>query len=147
LKKYRTYSVRLPVVLVAMLRLSKRVEYGLMALQHLAKRGGVSTVREISEEYHISYDLLAKILQDLKRDGLIDSYQGVRGGYALMLTPQSISLTRVVGALEEDTGIMDCATSAAGCSRSGTCSIEAPMHKLQATIDKALSSVTVAQLM
>src|SRR2546426_315004 len=33
-----------------MLRLSKRVEYGLVALQHLAKREGVSTVREISDE-------------------------------------------------------------------------------------------------
>jgi Rrf2 family protein len=130
-----------------MLRLSKRVEYGLMALQHLAKRGGVSTVREISDQYDISYDLLSKILQDLKRDGVIDSYQGVRGGYALMLTPESINLTRVVSALEEATGIMECATSASGCTRSGACSIEAPMHKLQATIDKALSSVTVAQLM
>jgi Rrf2 family protein len=118
-----------------------------MALQHLARRNEASTVREISEEYSISYDLLSKIMQDLKRDGMIDSYQGVKGGYALMLAPQSISLTRVVGALEGDTGITDCEASTTGCERSGTCSIQAPMHKLQETIDRALSSVTVAQLL
>src|SRR5437870_2666805 len=81
----------------AMLRLSKKVEYGLIALQHLAKRGSVnghpvSTVREIADENDISYDLLAKIMQDLKRDGVICSYQGVRGGYTLMLAPQEISI-------------------------------------------------------
>ena len=118
-----------------------------MALQHLARRNEASTVREISDEYSISYDLLAKIMQDLKRDGMIDSYQGVKGGYALMLAPQSISLTRVVGALEGDTGIIDCEASATGCERSGNCQIQGPMHKLQATIDHALSSVTVAHLM
>ena len=130
-----------------MLRLSKRVEYGLMALQHLARSREASTVREISDGCGISYDLLAKIMQDLKRDGMIDSYQGVRGGYALMLAPDSITLTRVVGAIEGDTGIMDCASSEDGCERSGNCSIQGPMHKLQATIDHALSGVTVAQLL
>jgi DNA-binding IscR family transcriptional regulator len=60
-----------------------------MALQHLAKSGTVSTVREISTEYNIPYDLLAKIMQSLKKDGVIDSYQGVRGGYGLMLAPDA----------------------------------------------------------
>ncbi|HEX5315019.1 MAG TPA: Rrf2 family transcriptional regulator, partial [Candidatus Kapabacteria bacterium] len=76
-----------------MLRLSKRVEYGLVALQQLAKRGTVLTAREIADENGISYDLVAKIMQDLKRDGMIYSHQGVRGGYGLMLAPQQISVT------------------------------------------------------
>ena len=68
-----------------MLRLSKKVEYGLVALQHLARRGAegghpVSTVREIADEHEISYDLLAKIMQDLKKDGMICSSKGVREG-------------------------------------------------------------------
>ena len=118
-----------------------------MALQHLARRGEASTVREISDQCDISYDLLAKIMQDLKRDGMIDSYQGVRGGYALLMAPNLITLTRVVGAIEGDTGITDCEAGTTGCERSGTCQIQGPMHKLQETIDRALSSVTVAELL
>src|SRR5437763_1208466 len=100
-----------------MLRLSKKVEYGLVALQHMARRGSVSTVREISDENGISYDLLAKIMQELKREGLVMSHQGVRGGYTLMLAPQEISVTRVIDALEEDTTITKCTSETECCSR------------------------------
>src|SRR2546421_10984580 len=98
-----------------MLRLSKRVEYGLVALQHLAKREGVSTVREISDESNISYDLLAKIMQDLKRDGVVYSHQGIRGGYALLLSPQEISVTPGIDALEKENSITECTSDTQCC--------------------------------
>jgi Rrf2 family protein len=131
-----------------MLRLSKRVEYGLVALQHLARRGGVSTVREIAVDNGISYDLLAKIMQDLKRDGMICSYQGVRGGYTLILAPQEISLTRVVGALEQqENSITTCTSTRECCSREPDCTIKGPMHVLQGTMEQLLNSMTIAQLL
>ena len=131
----------------SMLRLSKKVEYGLVALQHLAKRGTVSTVREIAGENGISYDLLAKIMQDLKRDGVICSYQGVRGGYTLILAPQEISVTRVIDALENENSITECTSGGECCSREGICTIRGPMHKLQETMEQVLNSVTIAQLL
>lgn len=130
-----------------MLRLSKRVEYGLVALQHLARRGSVSTVREIADENGISYDLLAKIMQDLKRDGMICSHQGVRGGYTLMLAPQEIPVTRVIDALEDDNTITKCTSETECCSRESICTIKAPMHKLQGQLESVLNSVTIAQLL
>jgi Rrf2 family protein len=133
-----------------MLRLSKRVEYGLMALQHLAKSGNVSTSREIADSMSIPYDLLAKVMQALKRDGLIDSYQGVKGGYSLMLSPNAIPLSRVIKAIEEDTMITDCTHDLAdesSCSMFETCTIKGSMNKLQQTVERAFSSVTVAELM
>ncbi len=130
-----------------MLRLSKRVEYGLVALQHLAKTGDVATVREISDENSISYDLLAKIMQDLKRDGVLYSSQGVRGGYGLMLAPQEIPVNRVVGALEEQSSITECTSETECCSREAVCTIKGPMHKLQEQMEQVLSSVTIAQLL
>jgi Rrf2 family protein len=130
-----------------MLRLSKRVEYGLIALQQLAKRGTVLTAREIADENGISYDLLAKIMQDLKRDGMIYSHQGVRGGYGLMLAPQQISVTRVVDALEEENSITECTSETECCSREAVCTIKGPMHKLQEQVEQVLNSVTIAQLL
>jgi Rrf2 family protein len=133
-----------------MLRLSKRVEYGLVALQHLAKASAVSTVREMSDEYGISYDLLAKIMQDLKKDGMIYSHQGVRGGYALMLNPASITLSRVVDALEDDTTLIHCSSAASEsdpCPREATCTIKSPMQRLQSKLEETMNSVTIAQLL
>jgi Rrf2 family protein len=134
-----------------MLRLSKRVEYGLVALQHLAKRGaegaGVSTVREIADENNISYDLLAKIMQDLKKDGIINSYQGVRGGYTMMLAPQEIPVNRVIDALEEDHTITKCSSETDCCDREDFCTIRGPMMRLQQELKGVLNSVTIAQLL
>ena len=73
-----------------MLRLSKKVEYGLIAIRHIATRcnGELMTAKEISDMYRIPYDLLAKVLQKLAKAGLIVSHQGVHGGYTLAKNPQ-----------------------------------------------------------
>lgn len=121
-----------------------------MALQHLAKSGNVSTSREIADSMSIPYDLLAKVMQALKRDGIIDSYQGVKGGYSMMLSPNAIPLSRVIKAIEEDSTITDCSHNMAdesSCAMFGTCTIKGPMNKLQETVEKAFASVTVAELM
>ena len=68
-----------------MLRLSKKADYALMAMKHLALRGdrGSSSAREIASQYDIPIELLAKVLQRLVRRGLLASQQGTRGGYQL----------------------------------------------------------------
>ena len=65
-----------------MLQLSKKVEYGLIALRHMAMKpvGQVFTAKELALEYAIPYELLAKVLQKLARAGVVISTQGVKGG-------------------------------------------------------------------
>ena len=73
-----------------MLKLSKKADYGLMALQHIAAnqygdvaRARVVNTKEIAEEYHIPVELLAKVLQTFAKRGLIESHNGPKGGYLL----------------------------------------------------------------
>ena len=67
-----------------MLRLSKKVEYGLIAIRHIASvNNQISTVKEISKHYSIPGDVLAKVMQKLTKGKLILSYQGAMGGYSL----------------------------------------------------------------
>ena len=68
-----------------MLRLSKKADYALMAMKHLATRTDLASAsaREIAEEYDIPVELMAKVLQRLARRGLLTSHQGTRGGYRL----------------------------------------------------------------
>ena len=63
-----------------MLRLSKKADYALIAMKHLALRGdrGSSSAREIAEQYDIPIELMAKVLQRLVRRGLLASHQGTR---------------------------------------------------------------------
>ena len=68
-----------------MLRLSKKADYALMAMKHLATRTDLASAsaREIAEQYDIPVELMAKVLQRLARRGLLTSHQGTRGGYRL----------------------------------------------------------------
>ena len=73
-----------------MLKISKKADYALMALQHIASvqfgdvtPGRVVNTKEIAEEYNIPLELLAKVLQTLSKNGLIESHNGPKGGYLL----------------------------------------------------------------
>src|SRR5437762_14282871 len=92
-----------------MFRLSKKSDYGLIALKHLAQHNEESiSAREIAAQYHIPAELLAKVLQRLVRKGLLVSQQGINGGYVLAKDPASISIVDVVEALEGPISITPC---------------------------------------
>lgn len=133
-----------------MLRISKRVEYGLMALQYLSRTGTAASAREISDATSIPYELLAKVMQSLKKDGIIDSFQGVRGGYQMLMSPDQITLNRVVEALDEVTAITECASDLADhatCDLYDVCTIKDPMKRLQTKLTESVGNMTIAELL
>src|SRR5260370_31881207 len=85
-----------------MLKLTKKADYGLIALKHLAvNSGGVSSsAKAIAECYGIPQPLLAKILQKLTKIGLLQSLPGANGGYPLARSPQSITAPQVIPAID-----------------------------------------------
>ncbi len=76
-----------------MLRLSKKTDYALMAMKHLAADPGrrAASAREIAEKYDIPVDLMGKVLTRLVRSGLLISHQGIHGGYQLAQPPAATS--------------------------------------------------------
>src|SRR6476619_8499767 len=100
-----------------MLRLSKKSDYALIAMKHLATRpdGGGSvgqspSAREISESYDIPLELLAKVLQRLVRARLLASVQGTRGGYRLGRNAALISVADVIQAVDGPVTVTACST-------------------------------------
>src|SRR5947199_10064051 len=85
-----------------MLRLSKKADYALIALKHMALRsdGASSSARELAGLYDIPIELLAKVLQRLVRKGLLASQQGTRGGYHLERTARQIAVADVIQAID-----------------------------------------------
>src|SRR5689334_5949812 len=92
-----------------MFKLSKKADYGLIALKHLAQHSDESiSAREIAKEYRIPAELLAKVLQRLARKGILVSQHGTNGGYVLARDPSRISIVDVVEALEGPIAITPC---------------------------------------
>ena len=113
-----------------MLRLSKKADYGLMAMKHLALRGdrGSSSAREIAEQYDIPIELMAKVLQRLVRTGLLVSTQGTRGGYTLSRPSALISVADVVEAIDGPFTVTACSSDKHDCDQYGKCSVRGPRN-------------------
>src|SRR5437867_1620802 len=131
-----------------MVRLSKRVEYGLIAIRDIAARsnGHIVTAREIADTYHISHELVAKVLQKMAKAGLIASHQGVYGGYTLAKNPNEITVSRIITVIEGTMPmIAQCMMEGPeSCCVFDVCTIKSPLHKVQANIERAFESMTLS---
>jgi len=131
-----------------MLRLSKKADYALMAMKHLAQNGGASSTsaREIAEQYDIPIELMAKVLQRLVRIGLLASTQGTRGGYTLGRAPEAISVADVIEAIDGPFTVTACSTDKNNCEQFSKCSIRHPLWQIRERIAAALGTVTIAEM-
>ena len=66
-----------------MLKLTKKVEYALIALQEMQLKDNdvVTNAKELSDKFDISISLLAKVLQQMARNNIVKSIHGHGGGY------------------------------------------------------------------
>jgi len=132
-----------------MLRLSKKADYALIAMKHLANKdtGPTSScAREIAEHYDIPIELMAKVLQRLVRTGLLVSTQGTRGGYTLGRSSAAISVADVIQAIDGPFTVTACSTDKHDCEQYGKCSIRDPLWQIRERIVEALGTVTIAEL-
>jgi len=133
-----------------MFKLSKKVEYGLIAMKHIAVSGEINpcSAKEISSQYKIPYDLLSKILQRLKKNKLLASVQGTRGGYVLTEKPDNISLATVFNAIEGYEYILDCGSEEdpQSCKLYDTCILSAPLQKIQRQINAYFNTTKLSEI-
>lgn len=131
-----------------MLRLSKKADYALLAMRHLAAnsdRGAVSA-RELAEAFDIPAELLAKVLQKLVRAGLLASHQGIRGGYGLGRSAPSISVADVIQAVDGPLTVTACSEVDHSCDQYTKCNIRDPLWRIKDRIVSALAATSVAEL-
>src|SRR5688500_9045188 len=131
-----------------MLRLSKKADYALMAMKHLAVRpeGASASAREIAEQYDIPVELLAKVLQRLARRGLLASLQGTRGGYKLTRPTPMISVADIIEAIDGPLTVTACSTEAENCGQYAKCNIRDPLWKIKDRIVAALATCSLEEV-
>lgn len=134
-----------------MLQLTKRTEYGLIALVHLAgRRGGRTSAREISERYQVPRRLLAEVLKHLARAGLVESQRGAQGGFELVRDPSTITVGEVVTELEGAPTLASCDVadlfSRGDCDVLHHCPIRSPLQRIREGIWRQMEHTTLEQL-
>jgi Rrf2 family protein len=131
-----------------MLRLSKKADYALIAMKHLALRSSSesASAREIAEQYDIPVELMAKVLQRLARTGLLVSQQGTRGGYLLARPATLISVADVMEAVDGPLAVTACATPEEVCDQFAKCNVRDPLWKIKDRIHQALAACSIHEI-
>jgi len=131
-----------------MLRLTKKADYGLMALKYLAEHPESMSLsaKDIAEAYHIPQQLLAKILQRLAKEGLLRSHAGMNGGYTLSRKPSEISAFEVIRVIDGPLFITSCVTVSGICDLTNSCTIKEPLARVNESISELLKSIRISDL-
>jgi len=131
-----------------MLKLTKKADYALMAMKHLAEHApkGACSAKDVAESYGIPPEALAKILQRLVKAGLLHSQHGTNGGYTLARDAHRISAFEVIQAIDGPLFITSCITVRGECGQSGRCTIREPLRKVNESIEQVLKRITISEM-
>lgn len=130
------------------MRLTSFTDYGLRMLMRMASapERAFSTA-ELAEEFDLSRNHLAKIMQHLARAGLIETRRGGGGGAVLARPADSIQLGAVVRSLEEGQPLVECLGADGGsCVIDGRCRLKARMRSAEAAFLADLDRSTLADI-
>ena len=131
-----------------MIRITRQTDYGILLLSHMASRpiDEVHTAKNVALLTKISLPMVSKILKTLARAGLLASQRGVKGGYRLAATAESISIGDVVQALEGPIGITECSFNPGACEQEGTCPVQTNWQRISLAVRDALEKIRLSEL-
>lgn len=129
-----------------MLKLTRKADYGLIALKHIAMKNGSASAREIADTYGIPLPLLAKVLQKLARSGFVSSEHGATGGYRLRREPGKITTLEVIRSIDGPVFLTSCFTETHDCGLADKCNVREPLRKVHEGIQQLLGNISIADM-
>ena len=130
-----------------MLKITRKVEYALIALRHMQLKQSeeLTSTKEIATRYGVPQQLLAKTLQHMARDEIIEAVQGSAGGYRIAINLDQISMKDFFERLEGPLGMMDCYFDS-DCIQMGACNIRVPIQRINDNMRNLFSQMSVQEV-
>jgi Rrf2 family protein len=123
---------------------TREADYAIRCVLEVARHGRVSAAK-VAEIQGISPTFLGKIVQSLARAGILSTRRGVGGGVSLAQPLESITVLRVIEAVEGPLCLNECVADPPRCPQIDTCPVFPFLERAQATLKEVLT-VTLAEL-
>jgi FeS assembly SUF system regulator len=133
---------------LAVIRLSKLADYGIVIMTTLARQPGrQQNAPEVAALSHIPQPMVSKILKALARAGLLVSHRGAKGGYDLARPAAAISVAEVISALDGPIAMTACVEDGpGGCEIEALCPVRANWQRINDAIRGALEGISVGEM-
>lgn len=130
------------------MRLTRQADYAVRVMLDLATHAQEAPIARarIQARQEVPAAYLAKIVQALARAGLVRTLPGAHGGVALDAPADTVTLLRVIEAVEGPIRLNRCVLAPGACPRDKFCSVHPVWMRLQALVTRELDGVTIAAL-
>lgn len=130
------------------MRLSDYTDYTLRVLMYCAaNRGRLVTIAELADQHQVSKNHLMKIVNDLGRQGVLETTRGRGGGLRLLMDPSAIRVGDVVRNSETDFRLVECFDASTDtCTLTPTCRLKKVLRDALAAYLAELDGVTLADI-
>ncbi|MDZ7359459.1 MAG: Rrf2 family transcriptional regulator [candidate division KSB1 bacterium] len=127
---------------------SRQCEYALQAVLYLALQPPekMTPIKDLAKKLDIPSPFLAKILQNLTRQGLLTSLKGPTGGFALARPAKDITLFHIVNAVDGDDFMNNCVLGFPECSGKNPCSVHEKWAGVRDAIHEMLVGKNISQM-
>ncbi|WP_110687996.1 SUF system Fe-S cluster assembly regulator [Salinicola aestuarinus] len=130
-----------------MLKLSKLTDYAAVIMAQIARDPlRAHTASELAETANLPYPTVGKTLKMLAKGGLVVSRRGAQGGYVLSRSPDDISASDIIVAIEGPIGMTECSHADGECDLMEVCGVANNWQRVSLAIRTLLDGVTLAQL-
>lgn len=130
--------------------LTRASEYALLSLDAIRKSDSPIGAEQLAGELSIPKSFLAKILQSLAKNGILESRKGAHGGFLLAKDITEISVNDIIFAAEGKSPVVfDCTQYIATCPNGsiGSCSISPFLSNFQTKIDDFLNGLMLSDIL
>lgn len=133
------------------MRITQECDYALRVMLYLYQLGLDKKVeaKVIAEHEKIPNRFLLKLLRKLSIAGIIKSYRGIGGGYAIERKPETVTLYDVVEAIEGPVYLNRCLFDANACNlnRTAHCNIHMALAGVQENLINNLKGITFKDIL
>ena len=132
-----------------MIKLSRLADYAVALLTQMGTDPkGVHTALDLAARSGLPMPTVSKVLATLARNGVVRSVRGAKGGYRLATKPERISVASIIAAIDGPIALTQCVDhNADHCTVETLCPSRAGWHKINEAVERALSNVSLAELM
>jgi Rrf2 family iron-sulfur cluster assembly transcriptional regulator len=130
--------------------LTRASEYALLSLDVIRRSDHPIGAEQLANELSIPKSFLAKILQSLAKQGILESRKGAHGGFILAKDIYEISVSDIIIAAEGKSPVVfDCTSYADSCPNNiiGTCTISPFLMRFQGKIDEFLNGLMLGDIL
>lgn len=141
----------------AVLRISKKADYAVFLLGTIARQGAhpggsspdtVVSAQEIARQAKLNKSVVANLLKDFARSGLLESVRGLKGGYRLTKRPEDITLHEILEVVEGQFHLVECISNSPDnpCSLFQFCPSKRPMQHVHERVRKLFNEIRLYEL-